>query len=156
MRTGLRTRRIRGCNDFEPSNPDWEPAAALWANSTLGLIGFWWLGTRQHQGRANLTISRLPGLATLDPRQLSNDEIAAACDIFEYFATEEFLPANEAWNDPARIALDKAVFIELLGWPKSALEPLDVLRWQWCAEPTVHGGKDTRPGTPSPAGVSRI
>ncbi len=140
----------RAWPSFKLDNPDWDPAAVLWANSTLGLIGFWWLGTRQHPGRSVLSPSRLPGLATLDPRQLSNKEIAAARDIFEYFADEDFLPANEAWNDPTRIALDKAVVIELLGWPKSVLEPLEVLRWQWCAEPTVHGGKDTRPGTPAP------
>ncbi len=135
---------------FQLKNPDWEPVAALWANSTLGLIGFWWLGTRQHQGRASITISRLPELTTLDPRRLSEKEIATARSIFEYFAPEEFLPANEAWNDPARQALDKAVALEILGWPKSVLEPLDVLRWQWCSEPTVHGGKDTRPATQNP------
>ena len=31
------------------------------------------------------------------------------------------------------------------GLPEGILEPLDVLREQWCAEPTVHGGKSTRP-----------
>ncbi len=135
---------------FTLDNPGWEPLAVLWANSIFGLIGFWWLGTRQHQGRANITISRLPELPTLDPRRLSEKEIATAKGIFDYFASEEFLPANEAWNDPTRLALDEAIVLKILGLPKSVLDPLDALRWQWCCEPTVHGGKDTRPATPNP------
>ena len=36
------------------------------------------------------------------------------------------------------------MLVELLGFPKSVLEPLALLRKKWCAEPTVHGGKATR------------
>lgn len=58
----------------------------------------------------------------------------------------EFLPANEAYRDDNRKALDRAVLIDLLGLPENLLGPFDLLRRQWCAEPTVHGGKSTRPG----------
>ena len=47
-----------------------EEALALWANTTLGLIGFWWVAGRQQQGRAILTISELPSLSVLDVRTL--------------------------------------------------------------------------------------
>ena len=122
-----------------------EEATALWANSTLGLVSFWWAGGRQQQGRARLTISQLPMLLTLDVRRLSGDQITTSREMFAEFLDYEFLPANEAYHDPARQALDHAVLIDLLGLPESILEPLAVLRLQWCAEPTVHGGKSTRP-----------
>jgi len=41
--------------------------------------------------------------------------------------------------------LDKALLVDLLKQPAEMLEPLDLLRRQWCAEPSVHGGKRTRP-----------
>ena len=82
----------------------------------------------------------------LDPRRLSEAQVKQAQDLFDKFADREFLPANEAYHDPTRIALDEAVLIDLLDLPKQVLEPLAVLRRQWCAEPTVHGGKGTRPG----------
>lgn len=54
-------------------------------------------------------------------------------------------PANEAYHDETRQALDRAILVDLLGLPETILEPLRVLREQWCSEPTVHGGKSTRP-----------
>ncbi len=122
-----------------------EEALALWANTTLGLIGFWWVAGRQQQGRAILTISGLPSLPVLDVRALSARQLKSAEKIFADFRDWQFLPANEAYRDETRQALDQAVLCDLLGLPESILEPLDVLRRQWCAEPTVHGGKSTRP-----------
>ena len=122
-----------------------EEAVVLWANTSLGLIGCWWRGGRQHQGRSIVTITQLPLLMTLDVRQLSDAQLQRAHDIFEDFREREFLPANEAYNDETRQALDEAVLVDLLGLPKSILEPLALLRLQWCQEPTVHGGKATRP-----------
>ncbi|MYG19375.1 MAG: hypothetical protein F4208_07365 [Gemmatimonadales bacterium] len=66
--------------------------------------------------------------------------------LFDTFNDRDFLPANEAYRDASRIALDEAVLVDLLELPRSVLEPLGVIRRQWCAEPTVHGGKGTRPG----------
>ena len=122
-----------------------EDALALWANTTLGLICFWWVASRQQQGRAILTISELPSLPVLDVRTLNARQLRLAEKIFANFRDWTFLPANEAYRDETRQALDQAVLCDLLGLPESILEPLDVLRRQWCAEPTVHGGKSTRP-----------
>ncbi len=123
----------------------WEKALALWANTTLGLIAFWWVGSRQQQGRARLSISRLPELTVLDARTLSRKQLDLADSLFDEFAGRELLPANEAWHDETRQALDRAVLIEVLGLPEDILEALALLRRQWCAEPSVHGGKGTRP-----------
>ena len=122
-----------------------ETATALWANTTLGLILFWWFGTVQQAGRACVTISRLPDLHVLDPRALTEEQQARAEKIFDEFKTRPLLPANEAYRDETRQALDRAVLVDLLRLPESVLEPLAVLRTQWCSEPTVHGGKATRP-----------
>ena len=140
----------RAWPNFRLSNAAGEEAIALWANSTLGLMSFWLTGGRQQQGRSIMTISQLPELLpTLDVRQLSQEQIERSHRIFADFLDHEFLPANEAYHDPARQALDHAVLIDLLGLPQSILQPLALLRRQWCAEPTVHGAKSTRPGAPA-------
>ena len=118
---------------------------ALWANCTLGLMGFWWAGSRQQQGRSVLTISRLPDLPVLDPRSLSAGQLARARDVFASFRDASLLPANEAYRDEARQALDRALLVELLELPAEILDPLANLRRQWCGEPSVHGGKRTAP-----------
>ena len=123
-----------------------ETAVLLWANTTLGLISFWWIGSRQQQGRANLTITRLPALATLDARALSDDQLSTADAIFERFKERKLLPANEAYQDETRQDLDEAVLIDLVGQDKKEIMvPLALLRNQWCREPSVHGGKSTKP-----------
>lgn len=131
--------------NFRCHESAWEAVLLLWANTTLGLMSFWWEGSRQQQGRAIMTISTLPRLLTMDPRQLRKDQIACAQQILDQFAERTFLPANEAHHDETRHALDRAVLIELLELPESVLEPLHNVRLQWCAEPSVHGGKGTRP-----------
>ena len=137
----------RAWPNFRLQDPAAEEAIVLWANTTLGLIGYWWAGSRQQQGRSVMSITGLPSLLTLDVRTLSQDQIDRSHRIFADFLDYEFLPANEAYRDPTRQALDRAVLIDLLGLPESILDPLTLLRRQWCAEPTVHGGKSTRPTT---------
>ena len=127
-----------------PARDEWTVPLVLWSNTTLGLLAFWWIGSRQQQGRAILTITQLPSLMVLDPRTLSKKRIAQAEVIFERFKKAKFLPANEAYRDDTRKALDRAVLVDLLRLPETTLEPLSILRDQWCTEPSVHGGKSTR------------
>jgi len=130
-----------------------EMLLVLWANSTLGLIAFWWIGSRQQRGRANLTLTRLPDLRVIDPSKLSDVQLQLVPRIFSDVADKKFLPANEAYRDETRQALDKAILVDLLDLPSSnsglteadLLDAVDVLRRQWCSEPSVHGGKKTRP-----------
>ena len=131
--------------NFRVTESRWEQPLALVANTTLGLMAFWWIGSRQQQGRARLTISRLPDLLVLDVSSLNAIQMARAEAIAEDFRERKFLPANEAYRDETRMALDRAVLCDLFGAPPpEILEPLAVLRRQWCYEPTVHGGKATR------------
>ena len=66
--------------------------------------------------------------------------------MFVDFSKQEFLPANEACLGPARKALDEAVLFGAFGSPNSLKGGLNALRLQWSWEPSVHGGKSTRPG----------
>jgi len=127
------------------NDKEWEIPVVLWLNSTLGLMSFWWLGARQQIGRSRVSVSQNPKLPTLDPRKLSKRQLAQTQTIFDEFKGREFLPANEAYRDKTRQDLDKAILVDLLKQPAELLEPLDLLRRQWCAEPSVHGGKSTRP-----------
>lgn len=133
---------------FHPRVHKWAEPLALWANTTLGLMAHWWHGTRTQLGRSRLTISRIPALPCLDPELAARDRdgwLDDAHQIFERFQHGPFLPANEAYRDETRHKLDRAVLVDLLGVPKEVLEELDLLRVQWCSEPSVHGGKGTRP-----------
>ena len=119
----------------------------LWANSTLGLILFWWKGTRQQAGRSRMTITAIPDLPVLDPRTLTQGQIDHCHAVFEDFRDRSLLPANEAYRDETRKALDRALLFgitSVLQLDPGLEEGLDLLRKQWCAEPSVHGGKGTR------------
>ena len=135
----------RAWPNFRLRDERWDEVVALWANSTPGLMSFWWAGSRQQQGRAVLTISGLPTLMVLDPRALPEAKLDQAATIFERFRSVALMPANEAYRDDTRQALDRAVLVELLGLPDDVLEAFANLRLQWCNEPSVHGGKSTAP-----------
>ncbi len=123
----------------------WEVPIVLWLNTTLGLIGRWWVGSRQQQGRSILSVGRIDAIPVLDCRKLSREALSEASEVFARFRLRRFLAANEAYRDETRWDLDQAVLCDLLGLPETVLEPLETLREQWCREPSVHGGKPTRP-----------
>ena len=127
--------------NFLCTNAQWEIPLCLWANTTLGLLAFWWRGTRQQSGRARLTLSRLPRLTVLDVTKLTTAQIDHAREIFSAFQNRTFLPANEAFLDTTRQDLDFAILVDLLALPEEIMPPLALLRKQWCEEPSVHGGK---------------
>ena len=83
----------------------------------------------------------------LDPRALHARQIELCKAVFEEIKKRDFLPANEAYRDPTRKDLDRRLLVDVLGLDAGLLEPLDLLRRQWCAEPSVHGGKGTRIST---------
>lgn len=124
----------------------WERALALWMNTTLGLMARWWVSTRQQQGRANLSITTIGNIPVLDLGVLPEATVNALAEACDQLETLPLLPANEAYRDPNRGRLDETVLCGVLGLPRSILGPLASVREAWCAEPSVHGGKSTRPG----------
>ena len=114
----------------------------------------WWKGTRQQAGRSRITITAIPNLPVLDPvldpRDLTEEQLKHCQDIFIRFKGKKFLPANEAYRDDTRQNLDRELPLGQFSVQK--LDPdlensLDLLRRQWCAEPSVHGGKRSKPGS---------
>jgi len=135
----------RAWPSFVLNEPAWEPALALWLNTSLGLIARWSVSGRQQQGRANLTVTTLGRIPVLDPRSLTDKQVADLGDLAERERHETMLPANEAYRDIQRHILDVAVLHDVLGLPSDVLDALEVMRLIWCSEPSVHGGKRTRP-----------
>ena len=133
----------RAWPNFRTTEDRWQELLVLWSNCTLGLMSFWWMGSRQHDGRSILTITSLPKLPVIDARKISPSKLGRAVEVFEDFKDAPLLPANEAYHDDVRDALDRTVLIDLLDLPSEILEPIAHLRLLWCAEPTVHGGKKT-------------
>lgn len=159
LRTGLRLNSecVAACRNSQPAlggaawpnfaccEESWEGILALWFNSTLGLMSYWWHGSRQQLGRTVLTITTLPMLTCVDPRQLAPAQIERAQEVFQALKSESFLPANEAYRDARCQALDRVLLVDVLGLDPGIEPLLDHVRMQWCSEPTVHGGKKTAP-----------
>ncbi len=114
---------------------------ALWGNSTLGLLCYWWHSNRQVAGRGDMTIRSAESLPTLDLRALSDEQLATSEAIFEEFRDKELKPAYLADADPNRALLDRRVVCDLLGFDEDIYQGVRRLAAKWCAEPSVHGGK---------------
>ena len=127
-----------------PHDDRHEVPLLLWSNTTLGLMLYWWCGVRQQMGRASLKITALPSLPTLDVRKLKKRQLRKLENLFADFEGKAFRPANEAYRDDVRIDFDAQV-LAALGLPDAVPDALELVRLKWCCEPSVHGGKSTRP-----------
>lgn len=123
-----------------------EIAHSLWGNSTLGILLYWWHSSRQQAGRGIMPITAIRTMPTLDVTSLSDAQLQVAESIFDDMRDREFLPANEAYRDDSRKELDRRVLVDLLGLQEDkVMDALELLRLKWCSEPSVHGGKGSRP-----------
>ena len=116
-------------------------AFAIWSNSTLGLLSWWWHSSRQQSSKAGMTIRMAESLPALDLRALSDEQLATAQAIFEEFRDKELQPAYLADADANRALLDRRVACDLLGFDDGVYQGVRRLAAKWCAEPSVHGGK---------------
>ena len=126
-------------------SPQQEKALCVWLNSTLGMLSYWIVSNRRQDGRGQITITFIPNIPVLDVTKLSSAQLAAAAKIFDDLQEQTLLPANEAWRDSVRQELDRRLLNEVLGLDDKAVEQLDILRLQWCSEPTVTSTKKTGP-----------
>ncbi len=118
-----------------------EFAFVVWANSTLGLLSYWWNSNRQVAGRGTTSVTAVESLSVLDFRALSDDQLLTAERIFEQFRDKDLQPAYLADADPNRALLDRRVICDLLNFDEQTYEAVRRLAAKWCAEPSVHGGK---------------
>ena len=77
----------------------------------------------------------------LDFRALSDAQIKQAKEIFDKFKDRSFRPAYRADKDKTRRALDEAVLCDWLEFGEDVYRAVRGLAKKWCAEPSVHGGK---------------
>ena len=116
-------------------------ALAVWGNSTLGLLSYWWHSSRQQSSKASMTIRQAETLPVLDFRALSDEQLATAQRFFDEFRELDLMPAYLADADPNRALLDRRVICDLLGFDEDTYRAVRRLAAKWCAEPSVHGGK---------------
>ena len=125
--------------DFDPQRFD--IACAVWSNSTLGLLLYWWHSNVQVAGRGDMTIRMAESLPVLDLHTLTDAQLIVAENIFNEFRDLELQPAYLADADPNRALLDRRVICDLLGFDEEIYPAVRRLSAKWCAEPSVHGGK---------------
>ena len=121
-------------------------AFSVWGNSTLGLLCHWWHSSRQQSSKAGMTIRSAESLPVLDFRTLTDEQLSTAESIFEEFRDIDLMPAYLADTDPKRGHLDRCVVRDLLGFDKRTYQAVRLLAAKWCAEPSVHGGKQRPKG----------
>ena len=114
---------------------------AVWGNSTLGMLCYWWHSNRQVAGRGDITVHSAESLPVLDFRTLTDDQLSTAESIFDEFRDRDLMPAFLADADPNRALLDRRVICDMLGFDEAVYEAVRRLSAKWCAEPSVHGGK---------------
>ena len=118
-----------------------DTAFAVWSNSTLGLLSYWWHANRQQSSKAGMTIRSAESLPVLDLRALSDAQLHTAQAIFDEFRELDLKPAYLADIDENRALLDRRVVCDLLGFDADTYDAVRRLAAKWCAEPSVHGGK---------------
>ena len=123
---------------------------ALWCNSTLGLLSYWWHANKQQPGRGITTIRAVETLPVLDFHALSDAQLQTAQAIFDEFRVLDLKPAYLADADANRALLDRRVVCDLLGFDSDTYDAVRHLAAKWCAEPSVHGGKKRPAGGMKP------
>ena len=116
-------------------------AFAVWGNSTLGLLSYWWHSSIQQPGRGIMSIRTAETLPILDLRALSDAQLDTAREVFEEFRGLELKPAYLADRDANRALLDRRVVRDVLGLGEDVYEGVRLVAGKWCGEPSVHGGK---------------
>ena len=127
------------------NEPRYEVAWTLWCNSTLGLLCHWLHCSKQQMGRGRLRQKTLETLPTLDVRKLSDEALTNADRLFERLKYKRMLPVNECKHDPVREDLDRCLLTAVLGITSdTVLASMQTLREMLCAEPSIHGGKQSK------------
>jgi len=105
-------------------------AFALWANSIYGMVTYWALGSRTHQGRSMLKVRAIKKVQCPDFDALNTTKAARQ---FDRLSKKTLKAAYLAGDDPVRTRINEAVS-EMLGVPGYDAATLTRL---WCDEPSV-------------------
>ena len=121
-----------------------EKALVLWANTTLGLLMYWWHSSKPQPGRGILTKTTLQTLPILDVTALDDAQLEAAARLFDDMNQLPLRPLHELDQDDNRKNLDRRFYGTVLGLDDAILDdggPLDILRQKLCREPSIRGSK---------------
>ena len=139
---------IRSLPNVVFGNALYDYAFALWGNSTLGLLCYWMHCNKVQAGRGAIRLTLLHSMPTLDVRQLDQTALQNAERIFEEMKQKRMLPFNQMFEDVVRQELDQRLLSEVLGISEEAQPDVHAglgrLRERLCAEPSIHGGKQSR------------
>ena len=113
-------------------------AAALWINSTFGLMLHWTQGQRTQIGRSSTQVGAIEVMPFPRLDNLDNTSLKRASESFTELSARLLRPACQSHVDETRRMIDNAV-VGFLGLPDSTCKELNNLRLLFCMEPTVHG-----------------
>lgn len=142
--TPRRTIGGRAWTSVRLKNADQEKALVLWANSTLGLLMYWWHANKQQSGRGSIGVNAAATLPTLDVTKLSDKQLSRAVAAFDAMRVAALAPFNEIDSDANRRKIDDLV-CGALGLDKKLSEPggaLELVRLKLSKEPSVYGAKE--------------
>jgi len=126
------------------SSMDLEKVLVLWANTSIGIMLYWWHANKQQPGRGSIGKSALQDMPVLDVTSLSSKQISKAVQIFDKMSKAEMLPGHEMDKDSVRKQLDELFFQKVIGIDQSYFEPngpFDLLRMKLSSEPSIRGQK---------------
>jgi hypothetical protein len=118
-----------------------EAPFVLWANSTLGLLLYWWYASKTQSGRGSITLSRLPNLSVYDFRALTTAAVQRAKQLVEEFELLPLRTFDEIDRDSARHKIDRLALGDVFGLGDHAAA-LDLLRRKLAREPSITGGRE--------------
>ncbi len=130
---------------FKMKNSAHDFVASLWANSTFGLLTYWWSANKAQDGRGSITTTQIPKFFIIDPRKLTATILKAASKFYTAIKGKALLPAHQLANDAVRAEIDKFVLKELIRVPASSLTACvamtATLRNKLGSESSFNGGK---------------
>lgn len=126
------------------SNPRKEKAMALWGNTSLGLLLYWWHANKQQSGRGNIVKTALISLPVLNVDELNNAQLEAAELVFNDLKAKPLKPFNEIASDETRKELDKLFFTRVLNLDEELFDvngSFELLVSKFNNEPSIQGSK---------------
>ncbi|MGI9306095.1 MAG: N-6 DNA methylase [Gammaproteobacteria bacterium] len=117
-------------------------AYCLWFNGILGLIARWQCGGKQHPGRAQMQltdIGEFPCPVFSGKTAAAKKAVKIASKEFPRLAQLDLMSCSYAWRDENRREIDKVVLRMLDLEKKISEDDLQLIREEWCREPSVHG-----------------
>lgn len=114
-------------------------AFALWANSIYGMMVYWSRGQRTQTGRSTLQVKAVIKMPCPKFDEFDDEKLDAAVIKFDRIGKMTLQPAYRSNEDDVRGMINAAVST-MLGVPDYDADTLTSL---WCAEPSVHGSKQS-------------